>query len=91
MNEIKVVIALKDGRGSIGVSAPECDPFFTIHEGGLEEAIARLPDIVRQAQERWAASPRYPKSTLAPEPAAAPVRSATETKQPASSPQPKMF
>lgn len=59
--EVKVVIALKDGRTSIGVRAPDCDPIFDIQEGGLEAALERIPGLVEEARQRWAESPLYPK------------------------------
>ena len=52
--EIKVVISVKDSRGSIGLQSPDCDPIFTTLEGDLEAALARVPELVQQAQDRWA-------------------------------------
>ncbi len=34
--ELKVVIALKEGRASIGLQAPDCDPMFVTLPGGLQ-------------------------------------------------------
>jgi len=59
--ELKVIVTLKGDRGSIGISAPQCDPVFTIFEGGLQTALERLPGLVEEARSRWAQSPRYPK------------------------------
>ena len=62
MEELKVVITLKGERGTIGIQAPDCDPVFSLFEGGLEQALERVPGLVSEARERWGQSPRYPKT-----------------------------
>ncbi|MBI4215901.1 MAG: hypothetical protein HY687_00685 [Chloroflexi bacterium] len=85
--EIKVVIALKGGRGSIGVQAPLCDPLFAVLEGGLAEALARAPALVEEARHRWATSPRYPQCE-SPLPAPTPPAAAPPARgRPARAPQ----
>jgi len=66
--ELKVVISLKDGKATLGVQAPDCDPVFEVFEGSLEEALERVPTLVAEARERWDSNPRYPrtKHELAP-------------------------
>ncbi|MCK4299479.1 MAG: hypothetical protein KAX80_08095 [Planctomycetes bacterium] len=59
--EIKVVIILKDNRGSIGVQAPDCDPALEVFEGSLQAALERVPGLTEEALSRWAETPRYPK------------------------------
>ena len=92
--EIKVVISLKDGGGSIGIQAPDCDPVFTTLEGNLEVALGRVPELVQQAQEKWAESARYPKADV-PKPPPQPQPSRTQSPRgqasPAQTPQPSMF
>ena len=94
-DEIKVVISIKNGKNSVGVQAPSCDPIFQILDGGLETALARVPTLVEEARKKWAANPRNPRADL-PAPAAQTTqvsqgqREARAPKQPAS-PQPKMF
>lgn len=94
-SEMKVVIVVKDSRGSIGIQVPECDPVFQVlQEGGLTAAIAKIPELVQQAEEHWKASPRYPKTTIVtPLPTSTPARTATPAaaaKKPEPG-QPKMF
>jgi len=92
--EIKVVISVKDSRGSIGLQSPDCDPVFTSLEGDLETALARVPELVQQAQEKWAESARYPKADV-PKPPPPPPRQAqsgqTQRPSPAETPRPRMF
>ncbi len=51
--ELKVVIALKDGQASVGVQAPECDPVFFGHKGGLAAVLGAVPGFVNKAKKRW--------------------------------------
>jgi hypothetical protein len=76
MPEIKVVILLKDGRGSVGIQSPDCDPVFSTVEGDIVSVAAELPTLVQQAQDKWAQSPKNPASTIEPPPAP-PAGSAT--------------
>ena len=86
MSQLKIVISLNSERSSVGISKPDCDPVFNTVEGGLDAVIARLPELVRAAEEKFAAAPRNPQSNLPePKPAPAPVhtgagRSTTATK-----------
>lgn len=59
--DIKVVIILKDNRGSIGVQAPDCDPALEVFEGSMQAALERVPGLMEEALSRWAETPRYPK------------------------------
>jgi len=92
--EIKVVISLKDSRGSIGIQSPNCDPVFTTLEGDLEAALERVTDLVQQAREKWAENARYPKADVPqPPPPPQPSRAQSprgQTSQ-AQRPQPSMF
>ena len=72
MSEIKVVILLKDGRGSVGIQSPECDPVFSTVEGDLVAIAAELPALVQLAEMRWSTTPKNPKSTIEPPPAPPP-------------------
>jgi len=76
MEELKVVITLKGERGTIGIQAPNCDPVFSLFEGGLEQALEWVPGLVSEATERWEQSPRYPrtKHELTPPQPARPVQ-----------------
>ena len=83
--EMKVVIVLKDGKAAIGVKSPDCDPLLTTVEGGLEQALARVPALAQEAQAKWSQSPQNPKTTIvtttpAPARTSTQVRSATTSK-----------
>lgn len=92
--EIKVVISLKDGRGFVGIQSPNCDPAFTTLEGDMEAVLGRVPELVQQAQERWAENARYPKADL-PKPPPPPQASRTQPSRSqasqAQTQQPSMF
>jgi hypothetical protein len=61
---LKIVITLKDGRGSIGVQRAGCDPFLLpLPDASLANTIARLPDALVEADARWRAQRQYPKYT----------------------------
>ena len=79
--EIKVVIALKDGSGAVGVQTPDCDPFFLLVEGELAAVLGRVPEALETARAQWAQSPKYPKANLPehPPPAPAAPRAAKQT------------
>ena len=89
--EIKIVIVLKENRGSVGIQSPECDPVFATFEGDLRAALEKVPGMVEEANRRWDSNPRYPKcqSPLPQTPQPAPARPATTQKQ--NKTQPAMF
>jgi len=85
MSQLKIVISLNSERSSVGISKPDCDPVFNTVEGGLDAVIARLPELVRAAEEKFAASPRNPQSNLPePKPAPAPAHTGAARSSPAS-------
>ena len=85
MSQLKIVISLNSERSSVGISKPDCDPIFSIVEGGLDAVIAKLADLVRAAEEKFAASPRNPQSNLPePKPAPAPAHTGAARSSPAS-------
>lgn len=93
-NQLKVVISLKDSRGFIGIQAPDCDPLLTTFEGDLGTALERVPELVQQAQDKWAENTRYPKADLPKPPIPAPRKAQTtqgRRSTPTQSPQPTMF
>ena len=71
---LKIVITLKDGRGSIGVQRAGCDPvLLQLPDAALTNAIARLPEALVAADVQWRERRQYPKYTR-PAPPTAPVR-----------------
>lgn len=79
-DELKVVITMKGDRAIVGIQAPDCDPIFTTHEGGLPAVLAKVPALVKGANEKWDANPKNPQTVRPePEPAPEPVRRQTTT------------
>jgi len=66
MTEFKVIITAKEGKCSVGIGSPNCDPQISTVEGGIEQALERVPGLVKQAQEKWAQSPCNPQSAIVP-------------------------
>lgn len=81
--QVKIVILLREGKSSVGIQSPGCDPQISIMECGLEEVLDRVPDLVKQAQEKWAQSPQNPQTDIVIAPPAPPP---SRTPSPASSP-----
>ena len=94
-SEIKVVIVLKDGRGTVGIQSPECDPVFSTVEGNLVTIAAELPALVQLAEVKWSTTPKNPQSIIEPPPPPAmPAGSATGGKAKEETPgksQPRWF
>lgn len=93
--QVKIVILLRDGKASVGVQSPGCDPQIFIAEGSLEEVLGKVPGLVKQAQEKWAQSPQNPRSSIVtPSPSPSPARtsaSAGSSTKAASKDQPSFF
>ncbi|MBA7525201.1 hypothetical protein ES705_17350 [subsurface metagenome] len=74
-DELKVVIIMKADKIMLGVQSPDCDPVYTTMTGSLAAALKKVSALVKEAKEKWAANPRYPKADLpAPPPPPAPAR-----------------
>lgn len=59
--ELKIVILYKNGKASIGISKPDCDPHLDLVEGSMEEVVSRILGVIEVARVRWEENPRYPK------------------------------
>lgn len=82
-DELKLVIIMKADKIMLGVQSPDCDPVYTTMTGSLAMALKKVPELVKEAKEKWAANPRYPKADLPappapPTPARAPVSTAAK-------------
>jgi len=91
--QVKIVILLREGKASVGIQSPGCDPQIFIAEGSLEEVLGKVSGLVKQAQEKWAQSPQNPKTDIVPTPPSSPPArtpspssSATKTAQPKDQP-----
>lgn len=71
---VKLVVVLRPTEAghaaTLAVGAEGCDPVFRdVEAPDLAAALAELPALVAEAEERWRASPRYPAArTTAPRP-----------------------
>ncbi|MDP3064782.1 MAG: hypothetical protein Q8O40_16520 [Chloroflexota bacterium] len=88
---MKVVLEEMGVGVAVGVQAKGCDPVLTMLAGAsLEEALARVPELVAAARERWAQSPKMPTYQRPPEaakPAAPSPRPTTVTPSKAKGPE----
>lgn len=75
-NQMKVVIVMQDDHILLGVQSPDCDPVYKAVKGTLAAALKQVPVLVKEAKEKWAAAPRYPKANL-PEPPPSPTPART--------------
>ena len=66
---LKLVLEELEQGMAVGVQAKGCDPLISLLPGAsLEEALARVPELVAQARERWGERPQYPVYQRPPEP-----------------------
>lgn len=66
---LKVVLEELEQGMAVGIQAKGCDPLISLLSGAsLEEALARVPELVAQAREGWAQRPQYPVYQRPPEP-----------------------
>lgn len=92
--DLRVVIDLKDGKASVGIQAPECDPVFFAHKGDLAAVLGVVEDFVDVARKRWEKTKLNPEcETPLPSQAkpAAPPRAARSGGSSAPKSQPPMF
>jgi hypothetical protein len=78
--QLKIVILHREGKASVGVQSPGCDPWISAIEGTLEQALERVPGLVNQAREKWAQSPQNPKTEIV-----IPAPSVSQSRTPSSS------
>ena len=77
--ETKIIITHKTDKSSIGLQQTNCDPILFTVIGDIATAIARLPELIAEAERRWQTNPRYPKAEL-PEPPVPVTASVTNPK-----------
>ena len=57
----KVVLAIKDGRATIGVQGPSSDPHIESFDGPDLSGLAQeVPAVIERARARWEDEPKYP-------------------------------
>lgn len=86
VNEMKIVIVMRDENLMIGVQSPNCDPVYTTMKGTLPAALKKVPALVAEAKKKWETTPLNPKANL-PEPTPPPTPARTPSSSPA---QPKV-
>jgi len=91
-NEMKVVIIIKDANILLGVQSPDCDPVYKTVKGTMAVALKQVPVLVKEAKEKWATAPLYPKADLPePPPSQAPARTPAASKPSTPKAQPSFF
>ncbi len=94
---LRVIITLRDGRGSIGLQRFGCDPFLTTTpDADLPNALARVPELLAAADGVWQErrqNPKYIRPAPAPRPPATPraARTAPAPAAPAGPTQNNLF
>ena len=90
---LRVIITLRDGRGSIGVQRFGCDPYMaTMTDAELANALALVPELLAAADGIWQErrqNPKYTRPAPPPRPPA-PPRAARTPPAPAAPAGPQM-
>lgn len=60
MADLKITITYKEEHAMVGIGSADTDPLWFPLAGSLEDVLAAVPDLVRQAQERWQQQAKYP-------------------------------
>ena len=59
--EIKMVISLKGGIGTVGLKKPDTDIFFESFQGlDIHLLLEEIPGVLRSARAQWEENPKYP-------------------------------
>ena len=74
----KLVLEEHDGSVLVGVMQDGCDPVVKTTEGSLDDALNQVPQILTEAQEKWAVQPKNPVHTP-PAPTPKPVTTPAAT------------
>lgn len=91
-DQIKLVINHNDGKATVGVQAPDCDPFFKTIDGDFLTVLQNAGVFVEEARQQWAQNPRYPKAVLPTPPPPPPVIEGQKVSKPAKTgPQQSLF
>jgi hypothetical protein len=67
--KIKIVINHYAGAALVGVQRGDADPIFTLVNGSIKDAVARIPDLLVSASEMWAKSAKNPVAVPPTKPA----------------------
>ena len=75
----KLVMEEHDGSVLVGVLQDNCDPFIKTEKGAIEAVLTQIPDFLKEAQDKWAVSPKNPayKAPTPPKPAPKPAAKPT--------------
>ncbi len=56
----KLVMEEHNGSVLVGVLQDNCDPVIKTEQGAIEAVLPTVPDFLKEAQEKWAVSPKNP-------------------------------
>ncbi len=87
-DELKIVIVMREDRMMVGVQRTECDPVYETIQGSLSDVLTRIPNLVEEAKQKWAETPKNPKANLPAPPAPAPSTVSTRPRTPTTPKQP---
>jgi len=77
MSNRKLVMEEHDGSVLVGVLQDNCDPYIKTEKGAIEAVLPNVPDFLKEAQDKWAVSPKNPAYVAPTPPKAAPKAAAT--------------
>lgn len=77
MGKLKIMLDVREENVMVGVGKDGCDPVLTPVPGGLDEALAAVPELVVSAEAKWGVAPRNP---LVPQPKPKPQPKKAEPK-----------
>ncbi len=64
----KIIIDEQKDNVIMGVIKEDADPFYKTFEGTLENALPGIPQLLADAEAKWATNPKNPKYVAPPEP-----------------------
>jgi len=78
----KLVMEEHDGSVLVGVLQDNCDPYIKTEKGAIEAVLPNVPDFLKEAEAKWAVSPKNPAYVAPAPPKAKPKVVATSSTAP---------
>ena len=61
LEDLKVVVSIREGRASIGVQRPSSDPYIeSFDDREVSELAHEVPAVLERARARWEDAPKHP-------------------------------
>ena len=61
LEDLKVVVSIREGRASIGVQRPSSDPYIeSFVDREVSELAQEVPAVIERARTRWEDAPKHP-------------------------------